>query len=93
MILQSGYPPVPFFGPTYEPEGVGNPVHVYAAGALRILDDTRAHTMIPIHFETTNEPFDVYRPREVLEHLMRERPEYRDRVVILDIGEQTTIRR
>jgi L-ascorbate metabolism protein UlaG (beta-lactamase superfamily) len=77
-------------GPTYEPRGLGNRVHVYAAGALKVFEDLRAPVMVPVHFETTHEPFDSISPREALADLLAERPP-EGRVAILRIGEQITL--
>ncbi|MBS1517894.1 MAG: MBL fold metallo-hydrolase [Bacteroidetes bacterium] len=65
--------------------------HVYPRGALMILDDTKAGMMIPIHYGTISELSDPDLPKYVLEDLIKEHPEYKDRVKILGIGEQIVI--
>ena len=80
-------------GPTYDPESLGQPMHIFARGALKVLEDTRAALMIPIHFGTTNEPFDTIDPRAVLTDLLQQNPEVASRVRILNIGEQAILKK
>jgi len=47
--------------------------------------------MIPIHYGTIAELSDPEEPRKVLEELILEKPQYKDRVKILKIGEQIVI--
>jgi N-acyl-phosphatidylethanolamine-hydrolysing phospholipase D len=65
--------------------------HLYAKGSLMVLEDSKAKLMIPIHYGTIAELSDPLEPRYVLEDLIREQPKYKDRVKILDIGEQIVI--
>lgn len=65
--------------------------HLYPKGALMILDDSKAKLMIPMHYGTIAELSDPEEPRIVLEELIKEKPEYKDRVKILKIGEQIVI--
>jgi len=65
--------------------------HVYPKGSLRILDDTKAKMMIPIHYGTVIELADPNEPKRVLEELIRNREEYKQKVKILKIGEQLII--
>jgi len=65
--------------------------HLYPKGSLMVLEDSKAKLMIPIHYGTIAELSDPLEPRYVLEDLIREQPEYKDRVKILEIGEQIVI--
>ncbi|MBK8981682.1 MAG: MBL fold metallo-hydrolase [Ignavibacteria bacterium] len=65
--------------------------HLYPKGALKILDDTKAKLMIPMHYGTIAELSEPEEPKRVLEELIREQPQYKDRVKILKIGEQIVI--
>ena len=47
--------------------------------------------MIPMHYGTIAELSDPEEPRIVLEELIREKPQYKDKVKILKIGEQIVI--
>lgn len=62
--------------------------HVYPKGALRILEDTKAGIMVPIHYGTIKELSDPNKPRYVLEDLLLNRSELKSRVKIMNIGEQ-----
>lgn len=66
--------------------------HLYAKGSLMVLDDSKAKLMIPIHYGTIAELSDPLEPRYVLEDLIREQPQYKERVKILEIGEQIVIK-
>jgi N-acyl-phosphatidylethanolamine-hydrolysing phospholipase D len=66
--------------------------HVYPRGALKILDDTKAKLMIPIHYGTIAELSDPEKPKYVLEELINENPQYKDRINILKIGGQIIIK-
>ncbi len=66
--------------------------HVYPKGALKILDDTKAKFMIPIHYGTIAELSPPDYPRDVLIEMIQEEPGYKDRVKILKIGEQIIIK-
>ena len=81
-------------GPCKECEKLQNPNrHVYPKGALKILDDTRAKLFIPVHYGTLFEKSDTPdEPKYVLQGLIYNRPEYRDRVKILEIGEQIVLK-
>lgn len=65
--------------------------HVYPKGALKIMEDSKAKLMIPIHYGTIAELSDPEKPRIILEDLLIEQPELKDRVKILKIGEQIII--
>ena len=62
--------------------------HVYPKGALKILEDTKAGLMVPIHYGTIRELSDPQKPRLVLEDLLLNKPELKSRVKIMNIGEQ-----
>jgi L-ascorbate metabolism protein UlaG (beta-lactamase superfamily) len=62
--------------------------HVYPRGALKILEDTKADLMIPIHYGTIAELSDPNKPKYVLEKLIRKNPALKDKTDILNIGEQ-----
>ncbi len=66
--------------------------HVYPKGALKILDDTKAKLMIPVHYGTIAELSPPNYPRDVLMEMINEQPGYKDRVEILKIGEQIIIK-
>ena len=74
-------------GPCYDPASVGTPVHVGPLGAVRILEDTKACTMVPIHYGTVQEPMDPFDPLEVFLGLLKARPDLLGAVSILKIGE------
>lgn len=65
--------------------------HVYPKGALKILDDTNASLFIPFHFGTISELSEPNKPKHVLEELIKEDTKYKERVKILEIGEQIVI--
>jgi len=65
--------------------------HVYPKGALKILDDTKTKMMIPIHYGTVIELSDPDEPKHVLEGLIHNNEEYKQKVKILKIGEQVFI--
>ncbi len=62
--------------------------HVYPKGALKILDDTKADMMIPIHYGTIGELSPPNYPRDVLVEMIQSEPRYKEKVKILKIGEQ-----
>lgn len=66
--------------------------HVYPKGALQILDDSKAKLMIPVHYGTIAELSPPDYPRDVLIEMINEKPGYKDRVKILNIGEQIIIK-
>lgn len=66
--------------------------HVYPKGALKILDDSKAAMMIPIHYGTIAELSDPMKPKYVLMDMIRNNKNYSEKVKILDIGGQIIIR-
>ena len=66
--------------------------HVYPKGALQILEDSEAKIMIPIHYGTIKELSDPDKPKYVLEDLILNKPEVKNKVRILEIGEQIIIK-
>lgn len=66
--------------------------HIYPTGALKVLDDTKAAVLIPIHFGTIYELSEPDYPVKVLKEVLDKNPGYRDKVMILKIGERTIIR-
>jgi N-acyl-phosphatidylethanolamine-hydrolysing phospholipase D len=78
-------------GPATIPDSIGSPVHVYPLGALRIFDDLHARFMLPIHYGTTADPWDENSPGEVLQAILRDRPDMRSRVFLPQIGEQVVV--
>jgi N-acyl-phosphatidylethanolamine-hydrolysing phospholipase D len=66
--------------------------HVYPKGALKILEDTKSKIMIPIHYGTIYEKSHPLKPRWALEELIVSKPDLKDRVKILEIGEQIEIK-
>ena len=62
--------------------------HVYPKGALKILDDTKAKFMIPVHYGTIRELSEPDYPKIVLEELIRINPAQQEKVKILKQGEQ-----
>lgn len=65
--------------------------HVYPKGALRILEDTKAKIMVPVHYGTIRELSDPQKPRYVLEDLLLNHPALKSRVKVLKFGEQIII--
>jgi len=65
--------------------------HVYPEGALKILDDTKASLLIPFHFGTISELSEPNKPKLMLEELIKENKKYKEKVKILEIGEQVII--
>jgi L-ascorbate metabolism protein UlaG (beta-lactamase superfamily) len=72
-------------------DSLGGPNHVSPLGALRILSDTKAKNMIPIHYGTLYEATDTVQPRRVLEELLMKDPEARKKVSIPEIGGQLVV--
>jgi N-acyl-phosphatidylethanolamine-hydrolysing phospholipase D len=66
--------------------------HVYPKGALKILEDTKAKIMVPVHYGTIKELSDPNKPKYVLEDLLYGKPDLKNRVRILNIGEQLIIK-
>jgi len=62
--------------------------HVYPKGALKILEDTKAEYLIPVHYGTIRELSEPDEPKIVLEELIKDNSQYSERVKILKIGEQ-----
>jgi hypothetical protein len=58
---------------------------------LKILDDTKAKLMIPIHYGTVIELAEPNKPKQVLEDLIIGSEEYKQKVKILNIGGQIII--
>ena len=80
-------------GPCKTCEEIDKPgKHVYPKGALKILEDTKAKLMIPIHYGTLREKSDPFFPAEVLKDLLTNNYELKQRVKILNIGEQYIIK-
>jgi len=75
-------------GPCYDPASIGTPRHVGPVGALRILEDTKARAMVPVHFGTVHEPMDAFDPLQVLRRLLEGRGDLAGVVRVLKIGEQ-----
>ena len=65
--------------------------HVYPEGALKIFDDTKASLFIPFHFGTISELSEPNKPKFVLKKLIEENKKYKDKVKILEIGEQVIV--
>lgn len=66
--------------------------HVYPKGALKILEDSKADLMIPVHYGTIFELSNPEEPRIVLEELIKENKGLESRVKILKIGEQIILK-
>jgi N-acyl-phosphatidylethanolamine-hydrolysing phospholipase D len=79
--------------PCYDPESIGTRYHVGPAGAVKILEDTKACTMVPIHYGTLHEPLVPFDALEVFLGLIGKRNDLDDRVEILEIGELATFLR
>lgn len=62
--------------------------HIYPKGVLKVLDDSKAKFMIPVHYGTIAELSEPNEPRYVLEDLIKNQPEVISKVKILNIGEQ-----
>jgi L-ascorbate metabolism protein UlaG (beta-lactamase superfamily) len=75
--------------PCYDPASLGTRYHVGPAGAVKILEDTRACAMVPIHYGTVHEPLDPFDALRVFLDLIKGRDDLRERVEILEIGEQS----
>lgn len=65
--------------------------HVYPAGALKIMDETKPKIMIPIHYGTIREKSEPMKPKYVLQELINNKPHFKEHVKILNIGEQLII--
>jgi N-acyl-phosphatidylethanolamine-hydrolysing phospholipase D len=80
-------------GPCRDCEEVGNMRHAYPKGALMILDDTKSKLFVPIHYGTLFEKsLTPNEPKYVLQDMIRNKPEYKDRVKIMEIGEQIILK-
>ncbi len=77
--------------PCYDPASVGTPNHVGPLGALKILEDSRACAMVPIHYGTVHEPMDPFNAIEVFLGLAKEDEALMGKIDILNIGEQAVI--
>lgn len=66
--------------------------HVYPKGALMILEDTKAEIMVPIHYGTVKELSDPNEPKFVLQDMLLNLKDLKDRVKILGIGEQLIVK-
>ncbi|MBV6477305.1 MAG: hypothetical protein HGGPFJEG_00043 [Ignavibacteria bacterium] len=62
--------------------------HVYPKGVLKILEDTKAKFMIPVHYGTISELSEPDYPKVVLEELISGNPAQKEKVKILDPGGQ-----
>lgn len=69
-------------------EGLGNRSHAASGGALMMFDDLKADYMIPIHFGAIKYRGDSREPLHVLQDIMQENPQYKDKIIILKEGEQ-----
>lgn len=65
--------------------------HVYPKGALKILDDTKAKFMIPVHYGTIRELSEPDYPKIVLEELIANNSSHKEKVKILRQGEQVIL--
>jgi N-acyl-phosphatidylethanolamine-hydrolysing phospholipase D len=65
--------------------------HVYPKGSLRILEDTNADILVPIHYGTIRELSEPNKPKYVLQEMLLNKPELKSRVKIMEIGEQLII--
>jgi N-acyl-phosphatidylethanolamine-hydrolysing phospholipase D len=65
--------------------------HVYPEGTLKILDDTKASLLIPFHFGTISELSKPNFPKNILQELVNKNNKYKEKVKILEIGEQVII--
>jgi N-acyl-phosphatidylethanolamine-hydrolysing phospholipase D len=66
--------------------------HLYPPGALKILKESNFKMMIPVHFGTIIEKSEPERPKEVLIKLLNKEPDIKDRVKILNVGEQLILK-
>ncbi|RPH36318.1 hypothetical protein EHM92_04715, partial [bacterium] len=78
-------------GPATVPDSIGSSVHVYPLGAIRIFEDLHARFMLPIHYGTSCDPWDVNSPAEVFQAILSSRPDMRSRVFMPQIGEQVVV--
>jgi len=69
-------------------DSLGNDKHVATRGALMMFDDLKADYMIPVHFGAMQYRDDPDVPLNVLKDIITAEPVYKDRVKILDEGEQ-----
>jgi N-acyl-phosphatidylethanolamine-hydrolysing phospholipase D len=69
-------------------DGLGNRSHVASGGALMMFDDLKADYMIPVHFGTIKYSGDSREPLYVLQDIITQEPHYKDKVIILNEGEQ-----
>ena len=75
-------------GPCDDPNSIHKQQrHVYPKGALKIVEDTQARIMVPIHYGTIYEPLEMYKPRDVLEDALKSSPDLQAKVRILEVGE------
>jgi len=70
------------------PEINKNLDHLYPKGSLKILDDTNAKIMFPVHYGTFTDPNVQY---PVMEKMLITNETYRDKVRILKLGEQLVL--
>jgi N-acyl-phosphatidylethanolamine-hydrolysing phospholipase D len=79
-------------GPCKECKGCGKPNrHTYPEGTIKILEDTKAKFMIPVHYGTIREKSEPDFPKDVLVKMLKEKPELEARTKVLNIGEQAVI--
>ena len=62
--------------------------HLRPKGILKILDDTKASAIVPVHYGTFTNP-DVQYP--ALERLLHTSAEYKEKVKVLKLGEQLAL--
>lgn len=67
-----------------------NEQHIYPMGAIKIFDDSKAKYMIPAHYGTFTDP---YKLGKVLKKMYHTNENYKERVKILKIGEQFSIKK
>lgn len=78
-------------GPCRECDTTGSFSHVATRGALMMFDDLKADLMIPVHYGAITYFNDPRIPMYKLEEIISEEPVYKDRVKILNEGEQLVL--
>lgn len=79
-------------GPATVPDSIGSSSHVYPLGALRIFEDLHARFMLPIHYGTCPDGWDDNSPIDVLQAILKARPDERGQIFLPRIGEQVVIK-
>jgi N-acyl-phosphatidylethanolamine-hydrolysing phospholipase D len=69
-------------------DSLGNRSHVASRGALMMFDDLKADYMLPVHYGAIKYSGDSRQPLYVLEEIIAKEPHYKDKIIILNEGQQ-----